>query len=428
MAETVTKASWLVREPGQIGGEIGKAFRLAASGRPGPVHLSLPVDVLEAEVTEAGLTDSESAGEGTNNRMSPEFAKGLMKAIYAAQRPLVLAGPALMRSDTFQRTAATFAEKGLAAVGMESPRGVFDPALGAFTEVLAEADLLVLMGKKLDFTLQLGQAPFINSRASIIQVDPEDSVLALTQRNAGDRMQLLGLAQSDPEEALDAIARALQSGSPVSPQWAEQVAQAISFRPPQWNDLCSREGEALHPVEVGRAIDVFLRGSSDSVFISDGGEFGQWMQACVCAPRRVINGPAGAIGGAIPFALAARLALPSARILACAGDGAFGFHAFEFDTAVRCKLPFIAVIGNDACWNAEYQIQLRNYGKDRARGCELLPSAYHEVTRALGAWGQEVKRSRELPAALSAADESGLPACINVSIRREAAPKVERAS
>jgi len=375
MAAPVTKASWLVREPDQIGDEISKAFRLATNGRSGPVHLSLPVDVLEVEVTEPGLTEPESAVEGTNHQVSPEFAEDLIKAICAAERPLILAGPALMRSDTFRKAASTLAEAGLPLVGMESPRGVFDPALGAFSEVLAEADLLALLGKKLDFTLRLGQAPFINPRAGLIQVDPEPSVLALTERNARDRLQLLGLEQSDSEHALDTIARALQNGSPVSPQWAEEVAQAISFRPPQWNDLRSREGEALHSVEVGQAIDAFLRGSSDSVFVSDGGEFGQWMQACISTPRRVINGPSGAIGGAIPFALAARLALPSSRIVACSGDGAFGFHPFEFDTAVRYRLPFIAVIGNDACWNAEYQIQLRNYGEGRAKACDLLPSA-----------------------------------------------------
>jgi acetolactate synthase-1/2/3 large subunit len=303
---------------------------------------------------------------------------------------------------------------------------VFDPGLGAFSEVLAEADLIVLLGKKLDFTLQRGQAPFINSRAHFIQIDPDASVLALTERNLSDRTRLLWLAQSDVGHALDTLTRLLQNGSPVSSHWAEEVAQAVSFRPPQWNDLRSQEGQALHAAEVGQAINTFLQESQDSVFVSDGGEFGQWMQACVKSPLRVINGPSGAIGSAIPFALAARLAYPAAKIVACSGDGAFGFHPFEFDTAVRYKLAFIAVIGNDAAWNAEFQIQLRNYGESRAKGCELLSSAYHEAARALGAWGRQVKLAGELPAALLDADRSGLPACINVSIRREAAPKFER--
>ena len=107
----------------------------------------------------------------------------------------------------------------------------------------------------------------------------------------------------------------------------------------------------------------------DAVLVSDGGEFGQWAQACLEAPARIINGPAGAIGSALPFAAAAKLARPDATVVAMLGDGTFGFHMSEIDTAVRCGLDYIAVIGNDATWNAEYQIQLRAYGKARAKGC-----------------------------------------------------------
>ena len=109
--------------------------------------------------------------------------------------------------------------------------------------------------------------------------------------------------------------------------------------------------------------------SPDAVLVADGGEFGQWSQACVSAPTRIINGPGGSIGSAIPFALAAKMARPDATVIAMLGDGTFGFHLAEFDTAVRSHLPIVAVVGNDACWNAEHQIQLRTYGKARTTGC-----------------------------------------------------------
>jgi acetolactate synthase-1/2/3 large subunit len=104
------------------------------------------------------------------------------------------------------------------------------------------------------------------------------------------------------------------------------------------------------------------------------------------------------------------------------GDGTFGFHATEIDTAVRYRLPYIAVVGNDACWNAEYQIQLRAYGKDRAHGLELLPTRYGTVCAALGGHGEDVTRPADLAAALGRAQKSGLPACVNVAIERAAAP------
>jgi acetolactate synthase-1/2/3 large subunit len=157
--------------------------------------------------------------------------------------------------------------------------------------------------------------------------------------------------------------------------------------------------------------------------VSDGGEFGQWAQACLSAPQRVINGPAGSIGSALPFAAAAKLAFPRSRVVAMLGDGTFGFHLSEVDTAVRYGLDYLAVIGNDATWNAEYQIQLRAYGADRAHGCELLPTRYGAVAAAMGAHGEDVLEFGELSGALTRASDSRKVACVNVMIERVPAPK-----
>ena len=209
-----------------------------------------------------------------------------------------------------------------------------------------------------------------------------------------------------------------------SPQWAQDVQSAIRFRPAEWKSLSSRPEGPLHPVEVGRAVQRILDRSRDAVLVADGGEFGQWAQACTSAPTRLINGPGGSIGSAIPFALAARLARPDATVVAMLGDGTFGFHLAEVDTAARARLPFLAVIGNDACWNAEYQIQLRTYGRDRAHGCELLPARYDQAVTALGGHGEQVVRATDLAAALERALASQRPACVNVMIERAPAPTV----
>jgi acetolactate synthase I/II/III large subunit len=108
------------------------------------------------------------------------------------------------------------------------------------------------------------------------------------------------------------------------------------------------------------------------------------------------------------------------------GDGTFGFHMAEFDTAVRHGIPFIAVVGNDARWNAEHQIQLRSYGPDRTRHCDLLPTRYDAVVQALGGFGALVTEAADLPAALEAAKASGLPACVNVMIESVPAPVIRR--
>jgi acetolactate synthase-1/2/3 large subunit len=158
------------------------------------------------------------------------------------------------------------------------------------------------------------------------------------------------------------------------------------------------------------------------VLVADGGEIGQWAQACLSAPNRVINGVAGSIGSALPFAVAAKLAFAQAPVIAVLGDGTFGFHPAEYDTAVRLQAPFVAVVGNDQCWNAEYQIQLREYGVGRAIGCELLPTRYDQVAQGFGGHGEQVTDADAMPGAVARALASGKPACLNVMIERHAAP------
>ena len=242
----------------------------------------------------------------------------------------------------------------------------------------------------------------------------------MTQRN-GNSLHIASLTWSDPAGALAQLQVAVAT-QPFDSGWVDEVSKATSFVPPSWSDMRSSQGEPLHATEVGRAIHTYLAGRENSIFISDGGEFCQWMQATIRPDHRAINGLSGSIGGSIPFGVAASLAFPNSRIVVCIGDGAFGFQPLELETAVRHNAPFITVVGNDARWNAEYQIQLRNYGARRTHGVELNPTPYHEVVEALGGWGESVTDVDALEAALISAGESNLPACINAMIQGEVAP------
>src|SRR5262249_19510488 len=139
-----------------------------------------------------------------------------------------------------------------------------------------------------------------------------------------------------------------------------------------------------------------------------------------------INGVAGPIGIALPFAIAARLAKPDAPVITILGDGTFGFHAAEIDTAVRHNAPFVAVLGNEPRRNAEYPVQVREFGAARAKGCELLPTRYDRVTAAFGGHGEYVTRAENLMPAVKRAQASELPACVNVMIDGSAAPVIRR--
>jgi len=403
--------------------DLAHAIRTARSGRPGPVHLSLPVDVLEgacAVPADFGDLDFSPVAQPLDGAT----ATRLVASLKDASRPLLLAGPACMTREGRARTAKVTAALGIPVIGMESPRGINDPALGAFAEILAQADRVMLLGKRLDFTLGFGKSPAFSSDCTFLQIDADRQEIARTRRAVGDRLR--GAAIADAFSALDTLASTGDGASAGDGQWAREVGDAIAWRPAQWATAASSVEGRLHPVQALAPVQALLDSHPDSVFISDGGEIGQWAQACLSAPNRVVNGVAGAIGAALPFALAARIACPDAPVVAVMGDGTFGFHAAEMDTAVRYRLPFVAVVGNDARWNAEYQIQLRQYGRERLIGCELLPARYDNVTAAFGGFGRLVETADDVADAVTQAWRSALPACVNIMIEGLAAPTFRR--
>jgi acetolactate synthase I/II/III large subunit len=379
VAAPLCKASWVARSADRLGADLAQAWREALSGRPGPVHLSLPNDVLDATIDAALPQPADFAVMTT-----PAKNLAVLDGLAAAKRPLIIAGPSAMRRDVHHIEDIT----GIPVIGMESPRGVNDPALGRLADVLKQADVVLLIDKNADFTLRFGKA--FAAECRVLHGDAWLAGWTLRQWK--------------------------KSG------WRDEVRAALAWRPAEWHSVKSKDGGPVHPVELCRAVQKLLD-APDAVLVSDGGEFGQWAQACLGARRRLINGPAGAIGSALPFAAAAKLAFPDAPVVALLGDGTFGFHMSELDTALRYGLSYIAVVGNDACWNAEHQIQLRAYGPERAHGCELLPTRYGAASAALGVHGEDVYTADALKPALERAARSGKPACVNVMIERLAAPR-----
>lgn len=316
---------------------------------------------------------------------------------------------------------------GAPVVGMESPRGVNDPGLGAFAEVMAKADLIVLLGKPLDFTLRFGMAPHVSADCSWIVIEPDAALLA--RATTAEKRRVLQAIQAGPAEAMESLlkqATKTPSQGDRDAAWLEDATAAINYRPAQWSDMEFAPDEPVHPVALGRALQDFFDRHREATLVCDGGEIGQWPQATVTVENRLINGVAGSIGPSLPFALASKVARPDQPVVAVMGDGTFGFHMAEFDTAVRFQLPVIVIVGNDARWNAEYQIQVREYGASRTYGCELLPSRYEKVAEALGGHGEFVERLDQLAPALERAYQSGKPACINVMLQSMPAPVVRR--
>lgn len=418
MAAPVAKASWTATATETLGADIVRALHLAASGRPGPVHLSLPSDVLDREIdTPAGLDQFAPAPVV----LPDPTAAAIAVLLGGAARPLVIAGPQLANRVGRALLSRLEAATGIPAIIMESPRGLKDATLGAVAEVARRADLVLLLGKALDFTLRFGEAPAFDGACRWIVVEPDGAILGRAAATLGPRLAFGCVADTRP--AAESLIRHAVRRDDAR---LAEARRLLDNRPAAWSDLTSRSSGKVHPAEVFRALKSFVERDPDTVLILDGGEFAQWGQSMLRNDRRIIPGVAGSIGASLPFACAARLAEPKAPVFAVLGDGTFGFHMAEFETAARRNLPFVAIVGTDARWNAEHNLQLRDYGPDRAHGCELLPVRYDLAAAALGGHGELVESAAELPGAVERALDSGKPACINVMIESTAAPRVPR--
>lgn len=416
VTKTLTKQSSRLSRAEDIDQDITSAISLALSGRPGPVHIAMPFDLLQEKV------DVENVRRGQKpSRVSTPLAQidsqKIMEHLSRSERPLVLVGPMnnATRAADLRKHAGNILQAPV--ISMESPRGLRDPSLGHFPQVLKKADLIVLVGKTLDFTLAFGGSAGMSPNADVIVIDPDEVIIDRAKQQLGTRLCEYAIADSDAalRELSDyAVTRNRDS-------WLEEVERAISNR--TLKSVSEENAAIAGPQFICQAVQKILNEAADPVLICDGGEFGQWAQAFCHAPTRIINGLSGAIGGALCYAIAASIARPNATIVAMMGDGTVGFHSTEFETAARENASFMAVVGNDSRWNAEYMIQLREYGPDRLYGCTLSDCARYDLLAvALGAQGAYVEQAGQLDEIFRQAVNNRSATCINIRMEGKAAP------
>lgn len=418
-AAPMVKASFRARAGVELKTDILRAIALAQHGRPGPVHLALPDDVLRQTGTQSD--ESSVAEPAALAALSDDDVAKIGQAVQSAERPLLVFGPDFCRPHAKALVMAASTKLNVPCVPFESPRGLRAPRLGAFAEVLGQCDLVVAIGKPLNFMVGFGDDAVLKADCSIIQIDPDNAILSRDRDRLGARLSLQ--IQADPAGALEQ----LQAGLNKHPAngWVEEVNDAVQFRPASWQEQSASNG-TIGPVDLANAIAPLLETSPDTSFIIDGGEIGQWCQAVLDSKWAMINGPSGAIGGSIPYAIGAKAVRPDQPAVTVMGDGTAGFYLAEFETAVRENTPLVAIVGNDAKWNAEHQIQIREFGADRTHSCELTPARYDRVAAELGGHGELVTSREDLGPALARAIASNKPACVNVMIEGEAAPAIKR--
>lgn len=405
VTKAVTRWSCRVTAVDSLVANLSDAFQIAQTPHPGPVHLAVPVDVLkqQQEVAVPQLYVHRSGANDADIQI-------IQSALSGAEKPLIITGPSLNR--TRQPDLAEQLHRKLRApiIPMESPRGLNDPSLGNFKSIVGEADVIVTLGKRIDFTISFGNA-FSATWFGVFATKP---LAEQASHNLDSQLQLAAVA--DPIEFARQLI--LHSGTVADPksEWRGRVEQSLRQRV-----HAQSGGRGLSPTELCSVVQTAVDQSEDPVLICDGGEFGQWAQACLTAPRRVINGMSGSIGSGIGYGIGAAKVNDTVTVFVMSGDGSLGFHLAEIETAVRNNLSLVIIVGNDSCWNAEHQLQINEFGDGRLYACKLSDISYHEACMALGGAGYQVSTIEELQSVLSGELQSNV-LCIDVRLDGLPAP------
>ena len=431
MARPITKGAWLVTDARRIPDMIAHALRVAYSGRRGPVHLTIPVDVQQQVVAEDEVTFYQPSEYRCMSSSPPpaEQVRQAVELLRAAERPLIIAGSAAAYSDpgaVLQRFIETTRlplltegdARGLVADEHPYCFGLFDSALNWPARLLRQADVVMLLGRKQDLVVGYAMPPTIAADARVLQIDPSAAEIG---RNRGVAVGIVGDIQAALEHLTDEAAAYTWSDLP----WLDQLKAERQAHTEHLDSLAVPEAP-MHAAQVHKTLRPYLR--PDDCLVFDGGDFCHFARAYLPAraPRSWWYLPTlGMLGSALPTAMAAKLAHPDRRVFMLTGDGGFGFNGMEFDTAVRHNLSVVAIMGNDSAWGIDRQIQLGVYG--RAVATDLLPTRYDQVVEGLGGHAEFVENPDELAPAIERAIRIDRPALINVRVQRAISPRAEAA-
>jgi len=408
---TVTKHAATVPSAADILPAVDDALRQASSPHRGPVFLDVAMDHLfsRAEV------DLPSFDRPAPVEPDADALDAVAARLAAARKPVLVLGSDVW-TDSAEQAARELAEQfGLPVIANGMGRGILCPAhpnlvTRARSAAFKAADLVVVVGTPLDFRLGYGQFGGADgSPADVVHLVDDSAQQAghvtLAASAAGNlRLILTGLAERLATMGLSGEVKDWRTGLR-----ATHDAAVAADRP-----LLTSDQDPIHPARIYGELNAQL--ADDAVVIGDGGDFVSFAGRFVepgRAGRWLDPGPFGCLGTGLGYAIAARLAHPSAQVVLLLGDGAAGFSLMDVDTLVRHKLPVVMIVGNNGIWGLEKFPMQMLYGYDVV--AELTPGTrYDQVVQALGGGGELVTRPGDLGPALRRAFDSGVPYCVNV--------------
>jgi acetolactate synthase-1/2/3 large subunit len=409
----ITRTARTLRVPDQVVREFDEAVARAMgdNAEPGPVYLEIPTDVLRTRVSPQ-LVLGEWMQAKPARVLSPDSAAiaEAVEVFWSAKRPLVMTGRGARGSHAALRRLLD--ATGALYLDTQESRGLVPadhPSTVAAVRALAmaEADVVLLIGRKLDYQVGYG-SPAVFPSARFIRLSDAPGELIDNRRGQPELL-------ASPALALEAMVAVAGNRQPnIDKAWAEGLRHRHRERitataSAKHRQTTGADGK-IHPRAIFDAIADIA--NADYIGIADGGDLLSFARTGLQASTYMDAGAFGCLGVGVPFGIAAALALPGRQVISVNGDGAFGINAMEIDTAVRHSAKVVFVVSNNAAWNIERLDQEMNYG-GRIVGTTLRHSDYAALARALGAHGERVEKAADLPGALERALKSA-PALVDV--------------
>jgi acetolactate synthase-1/2/3 large subunit len=392
-------------------------FAEGHAGPPGPSYVHFPTDVLRSSVATPRSGERFFAPNAGSTRVAAaEDMARAKEVLQAGRRVVVISGRGARGAEDEMRTLLegddllyldTAESKGVVPAGHRAS------AAGARARVMAEADVVVTVGRRLDFQLAYGSPAVFAADAHFVRIAA--TVDELTDNRRGEA-ELFGDVGPTITRLLDNHAR------PLSPDtaWLDAVRSQHHERVHKLRQRMSAvapdaDGK-MHPYTLLAAVSDFM--DEDTIVVADGGDILSFARIALAAETYLDPGALGCLGVGVPFAISAALAHPDRRVVAVIGDGAFGFTAMEISTAVRTGARAVFVVANNGAWGIERSDQMDSYG-GRLVGVDLPGCRYDHLARALGAHGERVETPAELRPALERAFANA-PAVVDVAVSVDA--------
>jgi thiamine pyrophosphate-dependent acetolactate synthase large subunit-like protein len=393
--------------------QVNNAFQKAMGGKPGPVYLDFPADLLYEKIPEEQVDWRLSGRPLLRPRPLGESARidELIDALSKAKQPLVVSGSGVIWSQAWQEM-QTFIEKaGIPFYTTPQGRGVVpdDHPLSFLTmrsTAFKDADLIVVLGTRMNYIIGHASAPRFGATAKIARIDIDADEIASSPRAVD--IGIVGDCKAVLQQLIDAMPRRIEPENYA--QWRKKLAEGEAAKRKETGGGMSMNATPIHPLRLCEEVKNFMK--RDAILCVDGQEilnYGRQSMPTFAPGHRLNSGPFGMMGVGMPFGVGAKVACPDKQVIVVHGDGSFGLNAMELDTAVRHRVPVLVVISLNGGWTAD--------PKKEKIGRNLGYTRFDKMAEALGCYGEYVEKPEDIGPALVRAQkkvDEGMVALVNV--------------